>query len=605
MMVGKKAVFTVVIISLMAASSLADKYSGGDGEPNNPYRIATPNDLNDIGNHPEDFNKCFVMVEDVNLADYTGTQFNIIGSWEEHFTGVFDGNGHNILNFSYQGNSSIGLFSHVGEDWSTTGEIKNLRLVEPNVGGGTGAWVGALAGSLYSGTISGCFVRGGHIRGDYCVGGLIGRTPLGFGTKIIADCCSTATVSDGDKVGGLAGWFAASKGEGLLLNCSSSGSVSGDDDVGGLVGDFHGYVSACHSSATVSGNERVGALIGSATSKPYYFSRIVQCSAVGDVTGGYKVGGLVGRTFDCNLTDCNAGGIVIGAWHVGGLTGEGDGKFTNCYYTGSVSGIRAVGGLAGTAYGTITDCWADADVSAYDCVGGLVGYNYSTIGSSYATGEVNCASLEAGGLVGCNEQGVISNCSATGGVSAHDVAGGLVGCNDNGSMVCSYAAGDVNCGVFAAGGLCGDNYYGAMSNCYSTGSVSGHELIGGLVGSNSGGSIVNCYAVGAVTGNDVVGGLVGQNRGAYTKCFWDIEVNPDVNGIGNTTDPNVIGKTTAEMQTEGTFTDAGWDFVGAWNIGEKQTYPFLRVYPAGDIDHDDRVNFLDFAILAEHWLEEK
>jgi hypothetical protein len=71
-------------------------YSGGDGSVEDPYRIATAEDLNDIGNHVEDFNKCFVLVNDINLAAYTGTQFNMIADTNNPFTGVFDGNGHTI-----------------------------------------------------------------------------------------------------------------------------------------------------------------------------------------------------------------------------------------------------------------------------------------------------------------------------------------------------------------------------------------------------------------------------------------------------------------------------------------------------------------------------
>ncbi|MHC4616544.1 MAG: hypothetical protein ACYTEQ_02190, partial [Planctomycetota bacterium] len=74
--------------------------------------------------------------------------------------------------------------------------------------------------------------------------------------------------------------------------------------------------------------------------------------------------------------------------------------------------------------------------------------------------------------------------------------------------------------------------------------------------------------------------------------------------ISNTSDPNVIGKTTAEMQTESTFTDAGWDFVEVWDIGEGQTYPFLRTHSAGDLNHSGLVDWHDFAILAGHWLQE-
>jgi len=69
-------------------------------------------------------------------------------------------------------------------------------------------------------------------------------------------------------------------------------------------------------------------------------------------------------------------------------------------------------------------------------------------------------------------------------------------------------------------------------------------------------------------------------------------------------DPN-CGKTTAQMQTKSTFTDAGWDFVEIWGIGENQTYPFLRTEPAGDLNYDKKVDFFDLAILASHWLEER
>jgi hypothetical protein len=56
------------------------------------------------------------------------------------------------------------------------------------------------------------------------------------------------------------------------------------------------------------------------------------------------------------------------------------------------------------------------------------------------------------------------------------------------------------------------------------------------------------------------------------------------------------------MKKESTFTN--WDFVEIWNIGEEQTYAFLRVYRAGDIDHSDSVNWEDLAGMLNNWLEE-
>ncbi|MBN2457362.1 MAG: hypothetical protein JXB29_12645 [Sedimentisphaerales bacterium] len=178
--------------------------------------------------------------------------------------------------------------------------------------------------------------------------------------------------------------------------------------------------------------------------------------------------------------------------------------------------------------------------------------------------------------------------------------GGLSGTNYSGTISECYAMGDVS-GWNNVGGLTG---WTAMSpdflDSYATGDVSGNEGVGGLVGLLQG-SIVDCFTAGRVTGVSDVGGLVGDMwYGAYTACFWDSDINPDVNGIGNATDPNVIGKSTAEMQKESTFTD--WDFIEIWNIGENQTYPYLRVYPAGDLNYDGVVNLPDFAIFAEHWL---
>ena len=54
---------------------------------------------------------------------------------------------------------------------------------------------------------------------------------------------------------------------------------------------------------------------------------------------------------------------------------------------------------------------------------------------------------------------------------------------------------------------------------------------------------------------------------------------------------------------ESTFAEAGWDMVNVWGIGEGQTYPYLRKYKAGDLNHDGIVDAVDLAIVADEWLE--
>jgi hypothetical protein len=119
------------------------------------------------------------------------------------------------------------------------------------------------------------------------------------------------------------------------------------------------------------------------------------------------------------------------------------------------------------------------------------------------------------------------------------------------------------------------------------------------------GIIDNCYTASNVMGATDVGGLVGYNISVIGNSFWDIETSGLNNMCGSQDSPgedcsNVNGKTTAEMKQQATFTD--WDFVEIWGIGENQTYPYLRLYPAGDLNHDGRVDLLDLAELASNWL---
>ena len=257
-----------------------------------------------------------------------------------------------------------------------------------------------------------------------------------------------------------------------------------------------------------------------------------------------------------------------------------------------------VGGLVGlNEYGTVSNCYATGNVSGDKRVGGLLGLNYydSTVSNCYATGSVTGDDY-VGGLVGINHFGTVSNCYATGNVFGSGSVGGLVGYNNYGTVSKCYATGTVS-GVAYVGGLVGYRYYGTVSNCYASGSVSGgYWYVGGLVGWNNS-MVSNCYATGSVSGSSIVGGLVGYDYfGTVTASFWDIDTSGQAISAGGT------GKTTVQMQTQSIFTDAGWNFVEIWGIGENQTYPYLRIYPAGDLNHDGVVNIPDFAIFADNWL---
>jgi len=86
-----------VCVALMALCGPAHaQYGGGTGDPNNPYLIHTAEQMNAIGANPDDWDKHFKLMADIDLSAYTGTEFNIIGRitirGARSFAGVFDGN---------------------------------------------------------------------------------------------------------------------------------------------------------------------------------------------------------------------------------------------------------------------------------------------------------------------------------------------------------------------------------------------------------------------------------------------------------------------------------------------------------------------------------
>ena len=107
---------TILIILCNLPLFAYAKYSGGTGEPNDPYLISAAADINEIGTHTEDWDDCFLLIADINLIDYNETNFNIIGNTSTSFSGMFDGNSHIISNFTHTSTDTdyIGLFGCVG-----------------------------------------------------------------------------------------------------------------------------------------------------------------------------------------------------------------------------------------------------------------------------------------------------------------------------------------------------------------------------------------------------------------------------------------------------------------------------------------------------------
>jgi len=287
------------------------EYSGGSGEPSDPYQIADAADLLTLAADTNDYNKNFVLTADINLAAYTFTTA-VIAPDEENlnwafngdaFTGDFDGAGHKIRNLTVDTNEVeneyLGLFGFV------TGEIKNLIIENVEIISGDASYcLGGLAGQN-DGNITNCYSTASvtGVSDALCLGGLVGQNDGN-----ITNCSSTASVTGGSNtscLGSLTGWNYS----GTISNSCSAGTVSSTGYyLGGMAGQNNGAISNCCSTASVTGE-----------------------------SSSWGLGGLVGWNYSGTISNCYSTGLVSGPESsLGGLVGADDiGSISGCYFLDS------------------------------------------------------------------------------------------------------------------------------------------------------------------------------------------------------------------------------------------------------------------------------
>ena len=156
------------------------KYSGGTGEPDDPYQIATAEDLMLLGETPEDYDKHFILTADIDLdPNLPGRKvFDKAVIAPEHiyddpevfggtsFFGHFNGNGYVISNLQIQGSRYHGLIGRL----EIGAVISNLGLETVDVNG-TGNYVGGLVGCKSGSEIAECN-SSGVVNGNSITGGV-------------------------------------------------------------------------------------------------------------------------------------------------------------------------------------------------------------------------------------------------------------------------------------------------------------------------------------------------------------------------------------------------------------------------------------------------
>ena len=244
-------------------SLAAAKDPGYTIEGNGSYTVTSADGLMNVAELVNGGKTDINITLDKNI-DLTGKDWTPIGtSFDNSYTGTFDGGGHTITGLTITTKDQfVGLFGYLNR----AGTVKNVvmegvQITSNQIYGGS---IGGVVGSGW-GTIENCSVSG-SVSGTVYVGGVVGAQKAGS----ITGCSSSATVKGTVDVGGVAGekW-------GSMTACYATGNVTLEIDSpknlsgGGLVG-FNGgsSVLACYATGNVTstgsstGNVHIGGFLG-------------------------------------------------------------------------------------------------------------------------------------------------------------------------------------------------------------------------------------------------------------------------------------------------------------------------------------------------------
>lgn len=337
----------------------AENYAGGTGTADDPYQIATPEQLaklaadtnSAVGGRVPEGTDYFRLTADIDLSGklWTPIGAHMGGNSMAAFYGHFDGNGKVISNM--------------------TVDMRGRAVSEITPSGLFGAIVA------------------NHT--DYTVQNLTIS-----GAKVYAFETKDASLDDYvNSAGVLAAYIAAGGGGNgcpIIKNCKVSDSlVNGIEKVGGLFGNVsYAQISDCSISDTeVTGNGWTGGFVG------YGFLCEINNGSVenGTVNGTWSTGGFAGVISGGTVENCTVSGEVAATdWRCGGFVGymeqfDNGLAMKNCSTTATVKsninfdGEPRVGGFAGEINSAteISDCKALGEVvESYDdknTVGKFVG----------------------------------------------------------------------------------------------------------------------------------------------------------------------------------------------------------------------------------------
>ena len=551
--------FCLILVGvLIGICSPCYGFSGGSGIPDDPYRIATVEDLLSIDNDPNLLDKHYLLVADIDLdPNASGGQAFSQALIDANFTGCFDGNGHAIHNLIIESSDyNTGIFNFLGK-----GSIVENLWIENTTIYSDKYYVGGLAAKNW-GTIRNCHISG-KIYGFSSVGGLVGsnghQVEIRSNSNMLSNdtlitneeiegvilfCSSDVNVTAtkinvgvrSQNIGGIVGLNAG----GIIGLCKSSGNIEGDQETGGLAGINNGLIYNCYSNCNVQGINFVGGLIGKNSGS------VMMCYSTGMVSGETRLGGLIGK-------NKNKGSTYLSYWDIqaSGLDFSSGGRGKTTEQLKNIQTFRGWG---------YDDVWTLDDGNDYPRLAweNTPGNLIIDTPPEYAggTGDVNdpykiktAEQLLALGyywpdfndnfilMQNIDFNDIDPNIIVSIGIPAFPYSGifdgnnntisnfkyyndlenyvGLLGNIGPNSVLKDISILNADIKGYQNTGILAGSNEGLIQNCFVSGCVDGYDYVGGLAGYNEENAVINlCSSDVDVNGISRVGGLVGQNYNA-------------------------------------------------------------------------------------------
>lgn len=368
-------------------------WSNGTGSAEDPFQIATAEDLKNIALYVNDSaltlkEYYFKQVADIDITD-GWTPIGIwgkgsLGQGNRPFSGHYDGNMKTISGLTVMKDSSfsyVGLFGLV-----RNATFSNITVKDASVTGGS--YAGGIAGKADSSLFENCNFEGSVVGSDY-VGGIVGEA--------YASDIKAGSVSGSVKGKGVVGGVAGNVQNASLAALTNNATVEGETTVGGVVGtiasiasgmsELKGNITMSVNKGKVTGLKDVGGVVGSLSA-----GRLAQCGNYGDIVGKENtlssVGGVLGVMSNGSEASeaFNAGKVDVSkVLATGGVVGNMKNvKLTNAFNQGSITAaegsVTMLGGLVGIADGEskVTAGYNSGTVSNLNSAGVLVGKISST-----------------------------------------------------------------------------------------------------------------------------------------------------------------------------------------------------------------------------------